>query len=318
MKSNVNVLQRTPADNVGSLIHGMLARSTDGVVPIAPGIAKRILQEAHFDGQRKVQASRVAERIHDIRAGNWNPRVTPITFAETPDGGFFNVNGRHRCHGIVEANTRVENLVVIVPVPDMPSVRRLYALFDTPESRRSDMDMLDGIAAAEVLGLSRKTVTAAFRALSILRNDLEPVAGGDIYNVAKSRNERREDLPEWADEARRFEAIFAESDAWIKSKAYGATAMAFCLYVLRHSRKDADNFLRGIADNDGLRKNDPRARLLADFQNRNVTTGNARQGVQRWAVAWNAHIEGRDLNIIKCIEGAPIVIKGTPKGKGVR
>ena len=303
------------SESVASVIHGLLSRSDDGVIAIAPGIASRILEETNFAGQRRVVRSRVAERVHDIKAGTWNPRVCAIAFAETPDGKLYLVNGQHRCHAIVDSQVRIDNAVTIIPVADMAGVRRVYALFDTPESKRSDMDMLDGIGAAESLGLKRKTAAAVFRALSVIRNGMEPVSGGDAHNEAKSRNVRREELPEWAEEAKLLESIFSMSDNWIVAKVYAAGSMAFALYVLRHARKDAINFLRGIAENDGLRRNDPRARLLADFQTRSVNAGNARQGVQRWSVAWNAFVEGRDLSIVKCFEGAPIVIKGTPMGK---
>jgi hypothetical protein len=32
-------------------------------------------------------------------------------------------------------------------------------------------------------------------------------------------------------------------------------------------------------------------------------------------MAWNAYCEGRDLKFIKCVEGAQIIIWGTPIGK---
>ena len=38
------------------------------------------------------------------------------------------------------------------------------------------------------------------------------------------------------------------------------------------------------------------------------------QRVQRVSVAWNAYAEGRDLRIIKCVDGAVIRFAGTPKG----
>lgn len=310
---SVPVVKSEPG--VSSVIRSLLARSSDGVVTIAPGIAQRVLEEANFEGQRKVSQSRVNERIHDIQSGNWNPRITAINFAATPDGRLHLVNGQHRLQAIARAGKATDNLVVIADVEDMASVRRLYALFDTPESKRSDMDMLDGIGAAKTLGLSRKTTSALFKALVMLRNEMEPVAGADIYNLAKSRNARLEDMADWAPEAKVYESIIHAADGYLQKKLLAQSTMAFSLYVLRHQKKTAIEFLRGIAENDGLRKGDPRARLIADFQNRALGNGSYRQGIQRMAVAWNAFVTGRDLTVIKCHEGAAIVIKGTPKGK---
>lgn len=303
-----------PDGGISGVIHSLLARSTDGVITIAPGIAKRILEEANFEGQRKVNEARVAERVNDITHGRWQPRVCAITLAELPDGTLCLINGQHRCHAIARSATKVDNLVTIISAADLADVRRLYALFDTPESKRTDMEMLDGSGVASALGLKRKTAAALFKALVIIRNDMEPKSG--VYlSEAKSRSGRLEDIGDWAAEAKQFERLIDDADAYLQKKLLGQGAMAFCLYVLRHQPKAGTAFIGEIANNDGLRKNDPRARLIADFQNRSLAAGSLRQSVQRMSVAWNAFYDNRDLHHIKCIDGAPIVIKGTPKGR---
>lgn len=311
LKSIVSV---KPDGSISGVIHSLLARSSDGVITIAPGIARRILDEANFEGQRKVNEARVGERINDIEHARWQPRVCAITFAELPDGALRLVNGQHRLHAIARVGAKVDNLVTIISATNDADVRRLYALFDTPESKRSDLEMLDGSGVASALGLKRKTAAALFKALVILRNDMEPKSG--VYlSDAKSRSGRLEDLGDWAAEAKQFERLVEAADSYLQKKLMGQGAMAFCLYILRHRPKDGTAFIGEIANNDGLRKNDPRARLIADFQNRSLGTGSLRQSVQRMAVAWNAFIDGRDLHLIKCIDGAPIVIRGTPKGR---
>jgi hypothetical protein len=71
-----------------------------------------------------------------------------------------------------------------------------------------------------------------------------------------------------------------------------------------------------VAENDGLRKNDPRATLINDILTRMIGTGSIRQKVQQPAVAWNAFCEGRDLKIIKCLDGAKLTLWGTPLANG--
>lgn len=303
------------SDSIGGVIHALLARSGGGgVVSIAPGIAQRIIDESNFEGQRKVKDGRVQERVQDIEHGRWKPQVCAITFAETPDGKVYLINGQHRCHAISQSGRKVDNAVTIIPVADLAEVRRLYALFDTPESKRSDSEMLEGAGVGDALGLKTRTTAALFKALTLLRNNLEPVAGAAINNTAKSRNGRLEDIGDWVAEARLFESLVAHADYFLLKKMQNSAAMAVSIYLLRHRRKEAIEFIRGIAENDGLRKSDPRARLIADFSNRSLAHGSLRQGIQQVVVAWNAFYEGRDLSIIKCVDGAPIVIKGTPKG----
>ena len=97
----------------------------------------------------------------------------------------------------------------------------------------------------------------------------------------------------------------------------GAGVMAVALYTLRHQPARAHEFWHGVAGNDGLRKGDPRAALIADLLfNRTLNVGSHRQKVQQPALAWNAFCEGRDLKIIKCIDGAALTLWGTPLAKG--
>ena len=92
--------------------------------------------------------------------------------------------------------------------------------------------------------------------------------------------------------------------------------LAVALYTLRHQPARAREFWMGLAEHDGLRKNDPRATLYSDILTRTMATGSIRQRVQQPALAWNAFCEGRDLKIIKCIDGAALTLWGTPLAKG--
>lgn len=306
---------RDSDEYTANIIRSLFAKSkASGSVKIAPGIAKKILEETKFEGQRRIGDARVAERVADIEHGRWNPQVCAITFAQTPDGRLYLINGQHRCTAIAATGRVLENSLNIMPAADMAEVRRLYALFDTPESKRSDMDMLDGVGVSESTGLKRKTVHHLYRALIVLRTGMEPQANR-LAHEAKSRNGRLEEITEWISEAAEFERLMEGGEGYIERKLSGASAMAFCLYVLRHCKKTAVEFIGGVVRNDGLKKNDPRARLIADFNSRSVNTGSQRQGVQRMSVAWNAFYDNRELTLIKCVDGAPIVIKGTPKGR---
>lgn len=303
---NMNCLSET--------IHSIVSKSKNGVINIPPGIAQRILDEANFAGQRKVKEYRVQERLEDITHQRWRPQVAPISFAQLPDGKLCLVNGQHRLHAIARSGTNVPNLVTIIPADNDADVRRLYALFDTPESRRSDTEMLQGAGVHEALGLKTRTTAALFKAMTLLRSDLEPTSNSMGVD-AKSRNGRLEDINDWATEARLFESLIEGCDSFLSRKMSTQSAMASFLYLLRHGGKLAVEFVSGIAENDGLKKGDPRARLIADFSNRSLRAGSIRQGVQQVSVAWNAFYDGRDLSIIKCHDGAPIIFKGTPKGK---
>lgn len=303
-----------PADSIHNVILGMVSKAGNSAVTIAPGIAKRLLEECNFNGQRKIRPNRVMLHRRRIRTGAWNPDVSVITLAKTPDGKLHNVNGQHRLAAIEAEMIASATRIIVIEVKDIGEVRRLYASFDEPGSSRTDAEMLDGIGAASSLGMKRDTARFMFRALSLLRNDLEPMGPADQSLDARDRDGRLADMAEWRDETLIYEAIVATADKATQRSLWTQGVMASALYTLRHQPKMAREFWGGLAANDGLRRNDPRACLLADFRNRSTNTGSIRQRVQRVSVAWNAYAEGRDLRIIKCVDGAVIRFAGTPKG----
>ena len=65
-KESVNVQDSSTA----SVVTSMLARSSNGVVMLAPGIAQRIIDELNFPRQRPTDKTRVASRLLLIRSGH--------------------------------------------------------------------------------------------------------------------------------------------------------------------------------------------------------------------------------------------------------
>lgn len=97
-----------------------------------------------------------------------------------------------------------------------------------------------------------------------------------------------------------------------KSKLYASGVMAVALVTLRHQPAKAVQFWRGIADDDGLRKGDPRKTLLQDFESRRVNYGTHLQRIIPSITAWNAFYEGRNISIIRVSESSQVLVSGTP------
>ncbi|MGS1076670.1 hypothetical protein [Pseudoxanthomonas beigongshangi] len=306
----------TQPDSIHGILEGMVAKAGTRPTVVAPGIARRALQECNFQGQRKIQRNRQMRHERCIREGRWHPEVSTISFARTPDGALHLVNGQHRMAAIAGVGSATPTKIEIIAAKDIDEVRRLYVMYDEPGSSRSDNEALIGINAPENLGLSNRVTAALFRAVALLLNDLEPMGPRDESLEARERDVRLSEMPDWAEAAKTYAGFVARADSDIAGKMLTQGVMASALYTIRYQPKLAKEFWGGLAENDGLRRNDPRSRLLADFRNRDTTNGNIRQRVQRVAVAWNAFFVGKDLKIIKCIEGGRIVFKGTPKGRG--
>ncbi len=318
-----NVAQKELAINVKAgetdltgIIKNLFRKASGRPTYVAPGIAKRIIEELNFSGQRKVKKARVAENLALMNGGAWEPHVSMLIFCELPDGGLVLINGQHRCCAIVEFGIPVATKIDIIPARDNDHVRSLYAKYDTQISVRTQTELVNASGLAEAFAIKNKTAEVLIKAVPVILNGMEPstrAAGKEHMNAFSFRLENA--MP-WEREAQEFDEVVALADPHIRRYLLRAGTMAVALYTLRHCRKQALEFWDGVARNDGLRKTDPRARLIADFAIRHLSSGAMRQSVQQSALAWNAFYEGREMKIIKCIEGAEIIIAGTPMRKG--
>lgn len=295
-----------------------ISRKADehGLSVMAPGIAARVVGELNFHGQRRVKKQRVAENLKLMRDGGWEPHVSTLVFCELPDGALVLINGQHRCFAIVELGAPVKTKIDIIPARDQDHVRSLYAKYDARTSVRTETELVKASGIADAFGIKTRTAEILIKAVPIILNGMEPntrVAGKEYMNQFDFR---LESAAGWSREAVEFDGIASLAEKHIRTNLLRAGTMAVAIYTLRHSPALAHDFWSGVARNDGLRKTDPRARLIADFAIRTLASGSVRQSVQQSAIAWNAFYEGRELKIIKCIEGAEIVVSGTPMRKG--
>ena len=321
MSSVFEISQKSNPAKSGSIEHvlaSMVARAPGGVVMMPPGIAQRLLQELNFPGQRVINTGRVYGHRHAIVTGDWEEGHV-ITFVSLPDGRLWNVDGQHRLTAISQNEASVPVTVRIVPMDSEKDARHFYAGFDMRKSVRTDKQILDAVGAAQECGLTNRMANALYQATPLLLNSLEPLTGS--VNVRGRpdmflQHNKMATLHEWAGEGQAYEKLLkpARSALLLKMRASGVLAVA--LYTLRYQPARATEFWGGIAENDGLRKHDPRATLIADLLGRSLNTGSVRQRVQQPSLAWNAFCEGRDLKIIKCIDGAAITLWGTPLAKG--
>lgn len=315
-QNSLQLNAKTGETDLTAIIKSLFRKSGGRPVAVAPGIAKRIVDELNFSGQRKVKKARVAENLARMTSGAWEPHVSILIFCELPDGSLVLINGQHRSCAIVEFDVPVQTKIDIIPARDNDHVRSLYAKYDGQESVRTQTELVKASGLAEAFDIKTKTAEMLIKAVPIIINGMEPSTKGAGKEHLNQFSFRLESAMPWEREAQEFDEIVANADQHIRRYLLRAGTMAVALYTLRHCRKQAIEFWDGVARNDGLRKTDPRARLIADFAIRSLGSGAMRQSVQQSALAWNAFFEGRELKIIKCIEGAEIFIAGTPMRKG--
>jgi hypothetical protein len=74
----------------------------------------------------------------------------------------------------------------------------------------------------------------------------------------------------------------------------------------------AEEFWRGAARNDGLRKGDPRHTYVRTVLVPSAVNGTAWRTASTAAVAWNAFFRKRELHVLRPNENRKIAILGTP------
>lgn len=303
--------------DITSILKHQITRSTNGVISLAPGIARRILDECKFHGQRQCKPFRANEHLMRINKGTWNDQF-PITFAHLPDGQLWLVDGQHRCDAISQAGRTVGVRINVMEAATEYEARRIYAGFDRPEQNRTHNEMLDGLDAYDSTGLKRDTVRCLFRALPLILNNMEIARSNQLKSAhARSVETRIDMLSSWVKEATAYEQIVQQAEPALKRPLYGSAVMAVALYTFRHQPARAREFWSGVCGlADDLHKDDPRQRLMWDLLNRNLSSGHVRQGVQMASIAWSKWFNGDRIKMIKCHEGSPIVILGTPLAKG--
>jgi len=304
------------ATDLTKIIRSLVAKADNGIVTVAPGIAKRILDEINYDRQRSVKQWRVKLNESRIKDGVWNPYNSDLMIAVLPDGGMVLVNGQHRLHAFVALGIPVKTGIKLVPVESYEAARVLYGQQDGVEGNRNPHELVKAAGLDEAIQVAPKTAEILVKAVAIIENRMEPDTRTSSNVRLRDFTYRSQKSMEWDREARDVQAILDIADPALRAKLRRASTMSVMLYTLRHQREKAQYFWTSLAENDGLPKRDPRNTLHIDLLTRTLSTGNLRQGVQQSALAWNAWFQGRQLKIIKCITGAEITISGTPLAKG--
>lgn len=300
---------------IRDVILGMLAKAEDRrTILIAPGIARRIIDEANFPTQRRITADRLYDIKRSIEDGTWNPNHV-LHFVLLDDGTLWLVNGQTRLTAIAECGGPLRVGIVIQRVPDEHAARVVYTQFDKQAGVRTTQQLLSAAGVAEEHGLPRQLVTFMFSAVGFINNNMSVPTGSQSHEQAVAARNTANKIAwigQWVAEAKAYYADLADCLPVYRRALLRGGTMAVALLTYRYQPGKAHDFWRGVAEGVNLRKNDPRLTLGQDIINRNNAVGMKNISVQQAALAWNAFFQGRDLKIIKCTEDWRLVIAGTP------
>lgn len=281
----------------------------EGVVRLNPAQAGAVLRDCGYENNRDVERAQkhVAVLTEAMRRGLWLPR-DQIAFANL-GGKLILVNGHHRMAAQAASGVDIEWSVVIYPCNNAADVAALYARFDTNVRKRTDENIMSALGVADLLGVTPTIARSVWRAAPMLANNMMASKKDDDYLSRHIADDRLAVVQSYAVEARAFQDAFKNAHLKASKKLLSGSVTAVALVTLRARREQAMVFWRGMAENDGLRRGDPRATLLQWLQD-NATRGSMNGYIYAAARAWNAFCEGKELTVIR-MSSAPLRIIGT-------
>lgn len=285
---------------------------SEGRCRITPALAERVLSEMRYGRQRRIYSHHVTLLSDLMRRGQWTPG-SQIAFGRL-DGELFLVNGQHRLRGVAETGLAQEFQVLILDAETEAELAALYHRFDVAARARSVPEILNAADMADRHGLSRGMAKTVYDAAGYINAgfvrpnyQVDPVA-------ARSVDARLEAAEAWWDIATAYEAIvnLGDKTARGKMRAPGIAAVAFV--TLKHQETKAREFWTGVAQDDGLRKGDPRKTLFKALTEKNLRNGGTYVRSAVPATAWNAWFRGDSITFIRHQD--KVRIAGTPYAIG--
>lgn len=270
------------------------------------------LLDCLYEKQRPLKNWSVTYISKTMQDGKFAPG-TPIDIAIL-NGNQYLINGQHRLHAVIEADTELAFTIIEHYVNSMDDIASLYTVIDRGAPRtRADSDRVFGMG--EKYDLTNVQVNKLSAAIAFIM--------GNFKKLSKENKildkEISEEYPKYIESYRAFEEAIEGCATDMKIKIHRLSPLSVALTTFLHQRDIAETFWRDVALDDGLRLGDP-AKVLSRFILK-VSRDSKRDGncisneyiARGVARAWNAYYEGERLEKITIKDPyGQIRIIGTP------
>lgn len=282
--------QHPASENLAELI-------VAGAIEIGPDLARRILDEANYERQRKVRADAKARAVQLIRGDDF-VNGHQIWFALV-DGRLILIDGQHRMSAVYETGVSRVFQAMVIDCATMDEVHHHYCRFDRFGRRRSDAEVVGALDLADQLDVSRQVAMAAWKAAAYIADGF-PVKNNTAISALKSDEDRADYIFGFRPLVRQYADALGFADAQLKRGMLTPSVVAVALLTLRDQQAVAKEFWEGVAMDDGLRRDDPRHTLVRTLRERRMN-GSHSEGARMAALAWNAYFGGRRLTFIRVV-----------------
>lgn len=292
---------------------------TEGITTLSAVEMNRVIQNCGYEHQRNINERHVAVLADLMKRDRWQSK-SQIDFAVL-DGRYVLINGYHRAYAQVRSGKRITWNIALHPAKSEADMRSLYYAFDTNVRARNSRDILKAAEFGEVTGVPAEMADSLYRAVPFLASKFIVDSAHANYLVTRQADRRLAVAAEYAKAAARLAAAIdgMPGHRRVKFKSGGVVAVAVATF--RYQSETAWTFWSGVAQNDGLKRGDPRLALCNDFMSRKAGGGGQSKAgtFAPSIIAWNAFFNDRPLQLIKVLDGFVPVIDGTPfDGKPVK
>lgn len=296
--------------NIAPMAQSELNFLREGYVRFSAEQASTVLKLCRYDKQRDETRAQghIATLAEAMRRGQWLEK-SQLDFARV-NGRLIMVNGHHRMHAQIAAGVDILWSIAIHDCADEGHVRSLYYRFDTNLRKRSASNIMSGIGFAEDTGLAKQSATALWTSAQVIADGMKFRHGSKATSSALLTDDRVAICHEYAHEARIYDTFVSKAPSHMKRRLRTASVFAIAMVTLKAEPVLAGEFWRGLAEDDGLTKGDPRKALLTDMQTRSGARGLMTAQMMATARAWNAFRMGKSVHHIK-VTGNPVPIDGT-------
>ena len=283
----------------------------EGHVKFTPAQANHIVTEHRYDRQRDETKSltHIATLTELMRRGMWLEK-SPIDFALL-DGRYILINGHNRMRAQAQSGVDILWNVTVHECETIEDVRALYHRFDTNLRLRSNENIIQGAGFVDMAGGGKGTARALYAAAPVIAAGLKIQSKDERSALLRNIvDDRLQVAQEYIDEAQKLDSLFSAAKGTLGRKLRQTSVFSVALVTMRARPDEGHAFWGGIAENDGLRRNDPRA-TLTQYLLEQTAKGRGRMVLFATARAWNAFCANAQLKMIKTISGTTIQVAGT-------
>lgn len=286
---------------------------------ITPDIARHLLSDCDFHGQRKTSEKRVKFYAQQMATGLWRSgdglvKIGLIGKSEQP----YLIAGKHRMSAVVESDCSIPFAVEFYRYATLADLEADYA------STNAGLNLTRG-QAMEAMGtgvslrVTKRMADAAAAGLLLIAGNFTTRRPVGIHTLLRNPVVMHDALTAWATPIYAYEKAIDWASSRERQLWYRGPVVAMGMVTFRFQPEKAEEFWRTVCTNDGLRKGTPEHQLYTYLAHTKLDGKDRGDHLldfnKKIAQCWSAFYEGRELHILqghKSNAGTSVIIKGTP------